>query len=561
MTLGQERRLRPERATNGSIGIDGSRPIDILFVLRALDSLRYFQSTLELLIERGHRVRLLLEERRESNAQLQWLRRMKRHANFSTGHIREREDAWEQRADSLRAAMEYVHFLGPVYRGRTRYAERAILRSPAPTVEQLAGLPLLRTPTGVRLLYAILSAIVRVLPESGRAARYLERRRPDVVVVSVRGSRASAAAAYTRAAKRLGIPVVNCVASWDNLTTRPRVVEIPHAMVVWNETQVREAVEIHHMPEERLVVTGAPNFDDWFTWKPRPRAEFLTQVGLDPNRPVVLWVGTALNPGEPAEAEFALRWVKALRSSEDPALREVGVLIRPHPLQWRPWLSIDWGALENVAVWPRRGRMPIDREQKGDYYDSIFHSRAVVGINTSAMIEASIIGRPVLTIIAPEHHHSQLGTLHFSYLLESNGGALRVARSVDEHLVDLASILAGRSDYDAEAARQFVARFVRPQGLDRSATPVLVDVLERLARTEPEPERDSVWVTVVRGTIRLPEKAAGWLSLVSRRTARARKRWRRRLRSGLHRLAMLGARARRLRGALSSLTPSNGRAK
>ena len=37
-----------------------------------------------------------------------------------------------------------------------------------------------------------------------------------------------------------------------------------------------------------------------------------------------------------------------------------------------------------------------------DYYDSMFHSVAVVGVNTSALIESGIVGRPVFTVLAAE---------------------------------------------------------------------------------------------------------------------------------------------------------------
>ena len=35
-------------------------------------------------------------------------------------------------------------------------------------------------------------------------------------------------------------------------------------------------------------------------------------------------------------------------------------------------------------------------------FDTAYHSAALVGLNTSAELEAGIVGRPVLTILAPE---------------------------------------------------------------------------------------------------------------------------------------------------------------
>ena len=112
------------------------------------------------------------------------------------------------------------------------------------------------------------------------------------------------------------------------------------------------------------------------------------------------------------------------------------------------------------------------------FYDSLAHSAAVVGINTTAMIEAAVVGKSVLTVLAPEF--GQESTLHFHYLLEENGGFLHVASSLDEHAEQLGRVLEDRVE-DAEQRRRFVESFVRPHGLDRRATPIFADAVEELA--------------------------------------------------------------------------------
>jgi hypothetical protein len=165
-------------------------------------------------------------------------------------------------------------------------------------------------------------------------------------------------------------------------------------------------------------------------------------------------------------------------------------------------MAVDVSGLGNTVVWPGADMtVPLEVEHKADYYDSIFHSSAVVGVNTSAMIEASIIGRPVLAVLEPEFHDSQLGTFHFSYLLESSGGAVRVARSVQESFAELSAILAGRAGDDSARARRFVTDFVRPHGIERPATPIFVETLEQLATTSVKPERDPLWAVAARGLV------------------------------------------------------------
>ena len=73
---------------------------------------------------------------------------------------------------------------------------------------------------------------------------------------------------YVRAAAELGVPTVLVVASWDNLTNKGLIRDVPTLTIVWNEMQVEEAVRLHKIPEERVIPVGAHSFDHWFSWEP-----------------------------------------------------------------------------------------------------------------------------------------------------------------------------------------------------------------------------------------------------------------------------------------------------
>jgi hypothetical protein len=109
-----------------------------------------------------------------------------------------------------------------------------------------------------------------------------------------------------------------------------------------------------------------------------------------------------------------------------------------------------------------------------------------------------VVGKPVHTVLLPAiSRDNQEGTLHFRYLLTVNGGLLRVARSLDEHLELLAGSLAGEGSGDEKAAC-FVKGFVRPFGLDEPATPRFVAAIEA-AMSMPAPTAQpatwAVWAT------------------------------------------------------------------
>jgi hypothetical protein len=244
-----------------------------------------------------------------------------------------------------------------------------------------------------------------------------------------------------------------------------------------------------------VVATGAQIFDEWFVRRPTTtREEFCQRIGLSPVRPFVLYTCSSQWIA-PHEVPFVRRWLAAVRAGPDP-LKSAGVLVRPHPQNAAQWQDVDLSPLGPVAIWPRDPAARVDSQSKADFFDSLFHSAAVVGINTSALIEAGIVGRPVFTVLDDEYRSSQDGTLHFRYLVEVSGGLLSVARSMTEHVEQLGAALTDGGD--SEAARAFLGAFVRPNGLDRPATPILADAIQRLAAGVPIAEPTPGWVPALR---------------------------------------------------------------
>ena len=140
---------------------------------------------------------------------------------------------------------------------------------------------------------------------------------------------------------------------------------------------------------------------------------------------------------------------------------------------------------------PAAGAQPDAGEARTDFFDSLSHSAAVVGINTSALIEAAIVGKSVLAPLAPEFAGTQLGTLHFRHVLFENGGFVHVGESLEAHFDGLGDVLEN-GDKHAGQTRRFVESFVRPRGIEHPAAPILADEIEALAAIAPKAERPRV---------------------------------------------------------------------
>lgn len=471
----------------------------ILFHLRHPGTLRNFSSTVRLLAERGHDVHLAFAMHdRMGDGRLLWeATRDQPRVTVAEAGDKAGWRVWIRLARYGRACTDYLRYLTPDYANAPALKARAEAKTP-PGFSAFCRWPLINSAGGRSLLRRLLALVERAIPSDRWVEAQISAQRPDVVIVSPLVDFASDQVDVVKSAKALGIHTALAVHSWDNLTNKGLIRLLPDRVIVWNDFQKKEAVTMHGVPESAVVVTGAATYDQWFDRLPsRTRNLFCQEVGLDADRPFFVYLCSSPFIA-PNESEFIERWIAHVRASKDPDLARAGILVRPHPENRQPWHRFDLAALENVAIWPRGGANPVDAESKNDYFDSLFHCVAAVGVNSSALIEAGVVGRAVYTIRAPEFAGTQDGTRHFHYLLHVGGGLLRVAADLDEHCQQLIGALTDPAANQREA-RAFVEDFVRPNGLDQPATGLFADAVEALGREpRPRPERTPAWLLPLR---------------------------------------------------------------
>ena len=471
----------------------------VLFLMDSPEYLRFYDSAIEELLSRGHEIALAVNSgRAKKPVGLEGLQQYATRVRV-LGVVPQHEGKWAGIATGLRATMDFVRFLHPRF-AEARALRARIKRKVLPRAYHwLDTIPRL-SPGLVRLFERALMALERAIPVCEPMVAWLRAEAPDVLFVSPLVAAASDQVDWVKAARVAGIRTAVGIASWDNLTNKGLLRIEPDAVLVWNEAQKREAHEYHYIPDAKIAITGAQLFDRWFDRRvTRDRATFCQRVGLPDQRPFLLFTGSSSFISESgAEVAFVRRWLAALRASGDPVLAGVNVLVRPHPYNFHRWADQPLAGEHGVAVFPGASYNPVDAAVRADFYDSLHHAAAVVGINTSAMIEAAIVGRPVLSMLAPEFAGTQEGTIHFHHLLPEHGGFLRIAATLDAHVTQLADRLRDPESSRAETAR-FVATFVRPHGVERPATPVFADAIERLgARPAPAPRPLPAWAPLLR---------------------------------------------------------------
>ena len=428
--------------------------------------LRNFESGINALLERGHRLTLLVEHR---NALAPILRRLSRHPGFDVRVTPVIQSRWDALGLRLRSARDYWQYQDDRYATVPRMRDRVRSLAPPGLLRLDAATPRLRW-----LASRVVGALERRLPIPTPYREQLRAVAPDVVVLTPLIYLGSSQVQWLRAARSLQLPTAFCVHSWDNLTSKGVLHDMPSAVLVWNAAQRQEAVALHGVDPARCQVIGAPAFDHWFSTSPTlSRSEFLAQVGLPADAAVLLYLCSSRFIAK-KEGRWIEKWIQAVRRAGDERVRSAGILIRPHPqnmAQWRGWQPPD----NRVQVFPMTGESPIAGDERANYFHSLYHANVIVGLNTTALIEAAIFGKPVLSVAAPQKAKYR-ETLHVGHIEQ---GLLVVAKDLGEHTCQLGTAL--DSHGFSERCRRFVEEFVRPFGWDQSAGERMADAVEILA--------------------------------------------------------------------------------
>src|SRR5678815_2463310 len=263
----------------------------ILFAALHNGYYRNLDSVVDELARRGHEI-YLGAERKDSAFGGQPIvdRLTSMYPNVRAGRVAFRDSESLFLPSRVRLAIDYLRYMNPEYSRSSGLLPRARERTPT-GILRLAKSPLLRLGFVRRLLGGVFDAIDRAVPPSPAIEEYLDALRPDLIVITpLMGLVASSQLDLLRSALRRRIATAVVVWSWDHLSSKAIIRDVPDALLVWNEAQKQEAIRMHRFPPERVAVTGAQCFDRWFGKTPtRSREAFMRMVSLPDDKPYVLW--------------------------------------------------------------------------------------------------------------------------------------------------------------------------------------------------------------------------------------------------------------------------------
>ena len=207
-------------------------------------------------------------------------------------------------------------------------------------------------------------------------------------------------------AKKLKIPIISIIPSWDNITTKSRIIYNSDAYGVWSAIRIPELIRYYPRSKSKPQFTfGTPQYDI-FSNKSFiiSKDEFLGKYKLSQSLPIILYtLGSPLFI--PSEVTVCIEFCKIAK--EMGILDNYQVLVRPHPIKdFSEFIPL----FKNIDVRIRvQEDVQTPTDQKFRYQDkamlknwvsTFFYSEIIIATSSTTILDASMFNKKHINISA-----------------------------------------------------------------------------------------------------------------------------------------------------------------
>lgn len=251
-----------------------------------------------------------------------------------------------------------------------------------------------------KLLEDSLEKLMLSYPRSEEAERRLAKSKPDLIIST--GPFQFEQPGVFSVAKKLNIPTLAYIPSWDNITTKNRMVYKYDGYLVWNDQIKKELNEFYpHTKNVPVYVVGAAQFDVFYQDRfYQTKEDFCLQQNLDPELPIIVYaVGS---PNFLKEHHGAVNLAKKVAEGK---LGDVQLLIRPHPIHdntemkelfdsYQPRVQLQ----KSSEAGKELAKRTQDKRQIIEWVNTFRHADVVVNLSSTVTIDAAIFDKPVVNL-------------------------------------------------------------------------------------------------------------------------------------------------------------------
>ncbi len=376
----------------------------------------------------------------------------------------------------LQSSLAYAHMYwantGSMQRAvrkpvRGRFTRRLFIRS-----SRMLG-RLGAEPRRIRLIDAVHVALVERLEEVRAYKRLFERTRPAVVfATSQRHYSDYSLLPAVVAAKELGIPTATFIVSWDNLSSKGRIVAPFDHYLVWSQTMRGELQRYYpQIASDRIHVVGTPQFDPYgdknLLWS---RDEFFRRIGGDAGRRLICFSGGDAEtcPEDPGHVRVLLEQIRAGKIKGNPQ-----VLVRPSPAddgaRYRAVRESFPELIFTPPAWlhPKGGnwtRIIPQREDIQFLANLTHHADLNVNLGSTMTLDFGLHDKPVVNVAFDIANPPLFGMPVYDYYYHY------------EHFLPVVEFGASRIARSAEALPEHINAYLADPALDREGRRRLVEM-------------------------------------------------------------------------------------
>lgn len=237
-------------------------------------------------------------------------------------------------------------------------------------------------------------------PRSEEAEKRLQKNKPDVILST--GPFQFEQPGIYPIAKKLQIPTIAYIPSWDNVTTKNRMVYKYDGYIVWNETTKEELNEFYPYTKDYPIYSiGAPQFDIFQQERFfQSKKEFCLQQNLNPALPIIVYaIGS---PNFLKEHHGAIELAKRVSEGR---LGEVQLLVRPHPIHDNAEMSDLFDLYKprvQLQKTPNAGKSlnlrTQDEMQIIEWVNTFRHANVVINLSSTVTVDAAIFDKPIINL-------------------------------------------------------------------------------------------------------------------------------------------------------------------
>ncbi len=207
--------------------------------------------------------------------------------------------------------------------------------------------------------------------------------------------------ALLREAKKQKVKTVGFVNSWDKVTARCMMRLLPDKTLVFNSLVSDELIEFNELKKEDIFVSGLPQYDYFYSYKPISKEDFCDKKKLSPKKEIIVYasMGRAFSSLDWDMIDF----MHELTQSNS-LVKDCELLVRFQPndfvdeeeLKKRPHLIYD---IPGIRFGTKRGvDWDMNENDLNNLADTLKNMSVLICYASSISIDASVFDKPVINI-------------------------------------------------------------------------------------------------------------------------------------------------------------------